>query len=197
MMFPYPRNDAKTDKPLIEVIKRRWSPVAFSSEPLTEKEILTLFEAARWSQSSNNEQPWRFIYAIKDDAENYQRLASLLFTGNEYAVQAYLLLLGCAVLNSAYNGESNRYAHYDTGAAMNNIFLQAVGMELVAHEMGGFDRERATKELRIPAGVEPMAMMAVGHPGNPDELPEKLKERQDKTRTRKELSEIVFRSRWQ
>lgn len=196
MQNPYPRNDADTEKPLIEPIKRRWSSVAFSPEPLSQEQVATLFEAARWTQSSRNEQPWRFIYATKDDEDNYQRLSSLLNEGNQYATNAYLLFLGCAILDYEYKNKPSRHAQFDTGAAMNNIFLQAVGMGLVAHEMGGFDAERAIKELGIPDRVEPMAMMAVGYPGDAEELSEKLKEKQNKVRQRRPLSEIAFLGFW-
>ena len=195
MNIPYPNNDADTDKPILEVFKKRWSPIAFSSDPVSREDIETLFEAARWTQSSYNEQPWRFIYATKGEPD-FEKLSGLLGASNQYASSAYILILGSAVLRFKRNNEINRHAQYDTGAAMNSIFLQAVGMGLVAHEMGGFDKERAISELGILQDVEPMAMMAVGYPGDPEGLTPELKEKQNKKRTRKELTEIAFEGKW-
>ena len=88
--FPYPENPAPTEAKLIDVIKRRWSPLAFSAEPIEPEKMEALFEAMRWTQSSRNEQPWRVIYATKENPEDFSKLSSLLSEGNEYAKNAYL-----------------------------------------------------------------------------------------------------------
>lgn len=195
--FPYPKNDAATDAPLIEVIKKRWSPLAFSDEPIEPEKIQALLEAMRWAQSSFNEQPWRLIYATKDDAEDFERLSLLLMEGNSWAKDAYFLALGCAVPNLVYNNKPNGMAGHDTGAAMNNIFLQAVGMDLVAHEMGGYDHEAAYQKLGIPKDVMVTAMIAVGYPGDETKIePDQQKKRFDQHQERKNLSEIAFKGKW-
>ena len=196
MNYKYLRKDADTNRPLLDVLKKRWSPVNFSSDKIDKEMIETLFEAARWTQSSRNTQPWRFIYATKDDPKNFECLANLLSEGNGYAKNAYLLLLGCAVLNYEDREGVNQHAQYDTGAAMNNIFLQAVSMDLIAHEIGGFDKERAFTQLNIPKNVEPMAMMAIGYPTSPEEVEERFLEKQNRPRVRKTLKEIVFKDKW-
>src|SRR3989344_261411 len=101
--FPYPENPAPTDAQLIPAIKRRWSPLSFSDQPIEPEKIRSLFEAMRWTQSSRNEQPWRIIYATKDDKKEFEQLASLLTEDNSYAKEAYLLMLICAVQNLAHN----------------------------------------------------------------------------------------------
>ena len=196
MEYPYPRKDAPTDKSLIPAIKRRWSAFAFSDQPIEQEKIDTLFEAVRWTQSSRNEQPWRMVYATKQNPEEYQRLASLLTEGNAYAARAYLLLLGCAVLHYDYQHRPNRHAQYDTGAAMHALFLQAVDLGLIAHEMGGFDVERAHSELDISDTVEPMAMMAIGYPGDVALLNEEIRKRHDAPRKRKTPVEFAFKGKW-
>lgn len=196
--FPYPENPALTDSPLIDAIKRRWSALAFSGEPIEPEKIQTLFEAMRWTQSSRNEQPWRIVYATKDDPEDFERLSSLLLEGNEYAKEAYLLLLACAVPNHVYKNKPNRLHQYDTGAAIHAMFLQAVDMGLVAHEMAGFDKEKPYQLLGIPQEVVLMAMMAVGYPGDESKIdPEKLKGRYEQHKERKEISDIAFKGKWQ
>ena len=195
--FPYPKNDAPTEAPLIEAIKKRWSPFAFSDEPIEPEKIETLFEAMRWTQSSFNEQPWRLVYATKSDPENFERMASLLMEGNAWAKNAYLLGLGCAMPKLVLTDKPNAMARHDTGAAMNNIFLQAVGMDLVAHEMGGYDHEAAYEVLEIPKDIIITAMIAIGYPGDESKIdPVKQKERFNQHQKRKGLRYIAFKGKW-
>lgn len=195
--FPYPENPAPTDASIISAIKRRWSPVAFSDEPIEEEKMNSLFEALRWTQSSRNEQPWRIVYATHDDTENFERLSSILMEGNSYAKNAYLLMLACALPNHEYKNKPNWTHQYDTGAAMHAIFLQAVDMGLVGHEMEGFDKEAAHTVIGVPVEVVPMAMMAIGYPGDENALSEDLKPRQETgKRERRPLDATFFKGKW-
>lgn len=194
--FPYPENPAPTDAPLIPAIKRRWSPKAFSSDPIDPEKIQTLFEAMRWTQSARNEQPWRVIYATQDEKENFDNLSSVL-VNNDFAKKAYLLMLICALPNHEYKNKPNWNHQYDTGAAAHALFLQAVEMNLIAHEMEGFDKELTHSVIGVPAEVVPMAMIAVGYPGDESGFdPEELKKRKENSRKRKEISEFVFKGKW-
>ena len=196
--FPYPENPALTDAPLLDPIKRRWSPLAFSSEPIESEKITTLFEALRWTQSSRNEQPWRIIYATKENPKEFKTLSSLLEEGNEYASEAYLLLLASALPKYEYKDKQNYTHQYDVGAAMHAMFLQAVALDLVAHQMEGFDKEAAHTKLGVPTEVVPMAMMAIGYPGDESKIDqEKLKKRYEQHRQRRPLAETVFKGKWQ
>lgn len=195
---PYPKKETPLDHPIDLLIEKRWSPVAFSSEPIEPGNIRSLFEAMRWAPSSGNGQPWRVIYATQDERTDFDRLASLLDEGNAYAKAAYLLLLVCAFPRLDYKNQPNHYWQYDTGAAAVLLFLQAVSMNLVAHEMGGFNREKAHELLGIPADVLPMVMIAVGYPGDPEKLTnEKWIKNQTKPRERKPIADFAFRGRWQ
>ena len=198
--FPYPKNPALTDAPLIEPIKQRWSPLAFSDEKIEQEKIKAIFEAARWTESSRNELPWRIIYATKDDKKDFDKLVSFLTEDNfAYAKDAYLLMLICAYPTFPdYNNKPNRAHQYDTGAAAHSMFLQAVGTGLVAHVVGGFDKEKPYQELGIPADVVLMTMMAVGYPGDENKVdPELLKKRYEEHRTRKPLESRFFKGKWQ
>ncbi len=196
--FSYPENPALTNLPLLDPIKRRWSPLAFSNEPLISDMIATLFEAARWTPSLRNEQPWRYIYATHDDKENFDRLVSFLTEDNKYLAEAYLLMLICAFPTFPnYDNKPNRTHQYDTGSATQSLVLQAVSMGLVVHVVGGFDKQRPYTELGIPQDVPLIAMAGIGYPGDESKVdPELLKERYEQHRQRKSLDEFAFKGKW-
>lgn len=191
----YPHKDAPTNLPVLDVITQRWSPVCFSDEALTDEQIQTLFEAARWAPSSYNEQPWRFVYAAKND-NGREALENLLLDGNAWAKDAGLLIVAFGKKAYDKNDKPNRHYLYDTGCAMGYLFLQATSMGLIGHEMGGFRWQDANTELGVPDTMEAVAMMAVGHPGDPDTLSEELHARQISDRARLPLSDIAKRGRW-
>ena len=63
--------------------------------------------------------------------------------------------------------------------------------------MAGFDADRAREVLGIPAGFEPVTMIAVGHRAEAETLPEGLAEREVAPRERRELGAIAFGSSWE
>jgi nitroreductase len=176
--------------PIDELFLDRWSPRALSGEPLTEEELFTLFEAARWAPSSYNNQPWRILYARRD-TEHWRTFFGLLVEGNQsWAKDAAALLLFVSKETFDFNGQSYPTYSFDTGAAWENLALQATLLGLVTHGMQGFDYERARTELNIPEGFRVEAMIAVGRPGDPEKLPEQLREREAPS-DRKPLSAIT------
>ncbi len=180
-----------------ELIEKRYSPLAFDSKPVEEVKILKLFEAARWAPSSRNEQPWRFIYATREESDAFNNMYDTLAEGNRvWAKNVPLLILSVAARNSSFNGKPNYYAMHDTGMAVGNLLVQATDMGLYVHQMGGFDKEMARENLGIPDGFDPVAMIAVGYRGRTDDLPADLQKREKAERTRNELSEFVFKSSW-
>ena len=188
---------AETDAPIHDLLARRWSPRAFDERLVESDTLRTLFEAARWAPSSSNEQPWRFIVATKDRETEWNRLFSCLVEGNQkWAFRAPVLVLSVAHMNFGDDGKPNRHAFHDTGLAAENLVLQATASGLVAHQMAGFDVEKARVDLRIPAGYEPVAMIAIGYPGNPDSLPERLRERELRPRSRRPIGEWTFLGQW-
>lgn len=188
---------AESQYPLHDLLRRRWSPRAFDERPIESEKVQSLFEAARWAPSSSNEQPWRFLAAAKEMPEDYDRLLACLLEGNrKWAFRAPLLIMSIAGLNFEDDAKANRHALHDTGLAAENLVLQAVALGLVAHQMAGFDVEKARSTCQIPPGYEPVAMIAVGYPGDPSLLPEYLREREMKPRARKPIGEFVFSSQW-
>jgi nitroreductase len=178
--------DHTVDKLFID----RWSPRSMTGEGLSEEELMTLFEAARWAPSSYNNQPWRILYARRD-TEHWQRFFDLLAEVNKVWVKnAAALLLFVSKTTFDFNGQEYPTHSFDTGAAWENLALQGSLDNLVVHGMQGFDYERARTELGIPEGYRVEAMAAVGRPGPPEALPENLRARELPS-NRRPLSETV------
>lgn len=187
---------ADAQYPIHALIEKRWSPRSFTNRSVEPEKLRSCLEAARWAASCFNEQPWRFIVAGSDDASAFRRLADCLMPGNVWAKQAGVLLLSTASLKFAHNGNPNRHAYHDVGQAMALFVLQATELGLSAHQMAGFDREKAREACSIPEDFDPVAMVAVGYRGEPDALPDPLKERELTARVRRPQSEFVFSGRW-
>ena len=188
---------ADTKVPIHDLLRRRWSPRAFSDRLVEPEKLLSLFEAARWAPSSYNEQPWRFICCPKDQPADHERFISILAEGNvPWARHAPVLILSVANTQFTHNGKPNRHALHDVGLAAENLVIQAVSLGLVVHQMAGYDAGKARVVFGIPHGNEPAAAIAVGYQGDPDRLPQPLREREAAPRARKPLEEIVYGGRW-
>lgn len=179
------------------LVRDRYSPLAFEDRPVEPEVLGRLFEAARWAPSSFNEQPWGFVVATAADAESFERVAETLAPGNQsWAPAAPVLVVTAAKEHLDRNGKPNRHAAHDLGLAVAQLTAQATAEGLAVHQMGGFDGGAASESLGIPAGWTPMTALAIGYPGDPDELPEKLRERARSPRRRKPLAEMVFEGSW-
>jgi nitroreductase len=188
---------AVTDVALHELIRNRWSPRAFSDRPVPPEVLRSLFEAARWAPSSNNEQPWAYLVATKDDPQNFAKMVSVLVEFNaNWAKHAPVLALSVAHLEMQRDSKPNRVALHDVGSATAQLTLEANSRGLQVHQMAGFDGEKARQTFGIPPDWEPVAAMAIGYPGDPQSLPEKLRDRELAQRTRKPLSEFVMTGGW-
>lgn len=188
---------ATTDFPIHELIRDRWSPRAFSSKPIERAVLASLFEAARWAPSSSNEQPWGYLVATKNDIENFAKAISVLVEFNaNWAKEAQVLAIAVSSLTFHANGTPNRNAFYDTGAATALLCVEATARGLAVHQMAGFDPAKAKQVFGIPEGWEPIAAIAIGYPGDPQSLPDKLRDREVAPRTRKPLTEFVMSGHW-
>lgn len=188
---------ADTASPIHDLLRRRWSPRAFSERPVEPGKLRSLFEAARWAPSSFNEQPWSFVIATKENEPGYQGLFDCLLESNKrWAWRAPVLALSVARLTFEDDGRPNRHAFHDTGMAVFSLVIQATALGLIVHQMAGYDVEKARKDLKIPEGHDPVAMMAIGYPGDPTQLPDRLRERELRPRERKQMSELVFENSW-
>jgi nitroreductase len=188
---------ATTDYPVHELIQNRWSPRAFSDKPVPPEILRSLFEAARWAPSSSNEQPWAFIVGTKDDPETHDKILSTLVEFNQgWAKHAPVLAIAVSQMEFARNKTPNRNAFYDTGSAVAHLTAEATSRGLFVHQMAGFDPRKAIEVFHIPKGWEPIAVFAIGYPGDPSALPDKLRERELAPRSRKPISEFVMSSDW-
>ena len=181
--------------PVDSIFVNRWSPRALSPETMNNTELMSLFEAARWAPSSYNNQPWRFIYA-KRGTDNWKTFFNLLVPFNqEWCENASFLIVVISRKNFEYNDKYSRTHSFDTGAAWENLALQASIMELVAHGIEGFDYEKARKELSIPKEYDIEAMIAVGKHGKKENLSPELQKREELS-NRKKVEEFVFEGKF-
>jgi len=187
---------ATTDVPVHELIRNRWSPRAFADKPVSAEILRSLFEAARWAPSSNNEQPWAYLVATRDDAENFAKMLSVLVEFNaNWARNAPVLALSVAHLKTQ-QGKPNGVALHDVGSATAQLTFEANSRGLLVHQMAGFDAEKARQAFAIPADWQPVAAMALGYPGDPASLSDRLRERELAPRMRKPVSEFVMSGGW-
>ncbi len=182
---------------IIDPIRERKSIRAFADKPIEEKKIQQLFEAARWAASCFNEQPWRFIYATKENETAYSDIFSTINEFNQsWAKNASLLMIAIAKKSFSMNDKPNKHAWYDTGAAVANLSIQATNLGLYVHQMAGFFPDKAKEILNIPEGYEAIAAIAVGYQGDASILSENLQAKESATRSRKAISEIAFEGKW-
>lgn len=190
-------NPAITNHEIHPLIAQRWSPRAFDSKPVETEKLAQLFEAARWSASCFNDQPWVFIVATKDDTVNYQKLLDCLVPFNvSWAQAAPVLGFIVAQKNFKHNGKPNAWGEYDAGQAAATLAIQATALGLVTHQMGGFDADKAIATFNIPETARPIAAIAIGYAGEASNLPTDLQEKETAPRTRQPLSSFVFAGSW-
>jgi len=188
---------ADTTYPIEPLLQQRWSPRAFAERPVEPEKLLRLWEAARWSASCTNQQPWYFIVATKEDPVEYARLLSCLRENNQqWASSAPVLMVSVAKLAFDMNDQPNRYAFHDVGLAVANLIFQATALGLYVHQMAGFYPDRARELYGIPEGFEPVAGIVLGYPGDPAILSEELRQRELAPRTRKPLESFIFQGAW-
>ena len=185
---------ADTQFPVLDVIKRRWSPRAFSDRPVEAQKLKRIFEATRWAASSFNEQPWRFILATKEQPEEYEKVLSCLVEKNQqWAQGAPVLGLTLAKKTFSKNGKPNRVYVHDVGLAMGNFTLQAMEMDLFVHQMAGIEQEKVVETFDVPDDFEPVAGFALGYAGDPGQLPEDwMREAEQSPRDRLPFDQFVF-----
>jgi nitroreductase len=188
---------ATTDYPVNELIRERWSPRAFGDKAIPAEVLASLFEAARWAPSSNNEQPWAFLVSTRDDKENFEKsLQALVEFNANWAKHAYVLGFAVSKLTFAKNNSPNRNAFYDTGAAMAMLCIEATAQGLFVHQMAGFDPETVKENFDVPSGWEPIAAFAMGYAGDANSLPQPYRDREMAPRIRKPIREFVMTGQW-
>jgi len=188
---------AQTDYPILELLKRRWSPRAFSDRMVEPEKLLSLFEAARWAPSSFNEQPWYFVLATREKPEEHAQLLSCLVEKNqEWACLAPVLVVSVAKLRFDRTGKPNRHAFHDLGMAMGNLLIQATALDLCVHQMAGFSPEKVEELYHIPREFEAVTAIAIGYAGDVEALLESFRASELGPRSRKPIQSFVFEGQW-
>jgi nitroreductase len=188
---------ATTEHPIQNFVAHRWSPYGFVDRQVSEADLRSLFEAARWAASSFNEQPWSYIVATSAQESAFTRLLSCLVEANQiWAKAAPVLALGVATLNFKRNGKPNRVALHDLGLAAGNLVAEATARGLSVHQMGGILPDRAREIYAIPEGSEAVTGIAIGYPGDPDAFSNEIRERDLAPRERKPQRDFVFGASW-
>jgi len=188
---------AQRPNTLTPLVRQRWSPRAFTAQTVPADALARLFEAARWTPSCFNDQPWYFVYATKADPEAYDRLLGSLVEANQvWARQAPVI--GYSIARSAFhhNNKPNGWAQYDTGAAMSQLTAQATAEGLAVHQMGGFNPEAARQALDLPDGYALGAAFVIGYEGDPATLPDGYREKELIASARRPIESFVFPGRW-
>lgn len=182
----------ETDTALDPLFLNRWSPRAFDGSVMPADDLRTILDAGRWAPSSFNYQPWRFLYATRDDAANWARFLDLLIPFNAiWAKEASVLLF---ILSETTMGSPDKPSHshsFDAGAAWSAVALQSTLIGYHAHGMVGIDMDKTRRELGVPDGFRIEAAVAIGRMGDPASLPEKLQAREEPS-NRKPLEEIAY-----
>ena len=192
--------NAITSVAIVSVLARRWSGRAYDPDRKpSHEQIIALLESARWAPSCFGDQPWRFVVCSRaENTEAWQRAVDCLSEGNRaWAGQAPVLILVTADSIFAANGNPNRWGQYDTGAAAMSLCVQATEMGLMAHQMGGFDADKAARLFAIPDRYKPMAFIAVGYQLPVEAIPPELKEREQADRSRRPLEQSFYDGSWE
>lgn len=193
------KKPATTQVPVHELIAARWSGRAYdAARPVGREQVMSLLEAARWAPSCYGDQPWRFVvWNQAEPATGWQQVFDTLSPGNQgWVKDAPLLVLVCADTLFNHNGQPNRHAQYDTGAAAENLCLQAEALGMMAHQMGGFDAGKVRDIAGVPERFTLMSVISVGYPADPASFAPEVAERENAPRKRRELNELCFEGEW-
>ena len=188
---------APTDVPVHDLIAGRWSPRAYSNQPVSREQLHAVLEAARWAPSAYNAQPWRFIvFDRAQDETAFKRAFATLVPFNQGWNAPAPVLIAVTAHTLTSKGEPSHTALYDAGAAAMSLVLQAHALGLAAHQMSGFDANAFRNAFEIPADVEIPAIISLGHYGDADKLDPVLREREKAPRTRHPIGEVVYAGAW-
>ena len=171
---------------VLDLIKERFSPYEFTDKAISQEDLNTLFEAAGKAASAFNEQPWRFIYALREDEELFKTIHECLVEGNQgWTANLPVLMITVVSKNHAKNGNPNGTAEHDLGLAVGNLSVQAQAMGIYLHQMGGIIPQNAIDKLNIPEGYQPLTAIALGY-----------YEGESGVKERKAVNEIAFKGSW-
>jgi nitroreductase len=184
---------AQTAVPVNEVIALRRSPRSLNeSTTISDTDLLGILEAARWAPSAFNGQPWRFYVGKRGDATFTQILDSLGEFNQGWAKSASALIL-VAAQPTRNDGSIHADYQFDCGLAVAQLVIETHDRGLVAHQMTGFDKDKARSNVEMASELVPVVVIAIGKEDSAEKLPTALAERELAPRGRKSLDEIVVK----
>lgn len=186
---------AACDLPIFNLLMERWSPRAFSDQDITERDLMTLFEAARWAPSANNSQPWHFVYSLRGSLE-FARVVSVLKDANKVWARHAGALVVAVCSTTSDDGVAYRHAEYDLGQSVAFAVMQGLSMDLSVRQIGGFDPMAATQLLNIPDGYRPVSILAIGYKGGTERLPPEIRLKEEAPRIRKPAKSFAHNGTW-
>ncbi|NLF44171.1 MAG: nitroreductase, partial [Bacteroidales bacterium] len=173
------------------------SPRAFSPKPVEKEKLQSMIEAARWSPSAFNGQPWRFIVGIKGKGKTYEKIRESMVDFNQiWSITAPVLIVAVGKKVVDANNKPNDSWQYDIGQSMAYLTMQAMDMGLYAHQMTGLSREKLAELFNVPETYEPFSVIAVGYIGDAAQLPEDFQKMERAERSRLPYNELVFEERF-
>jgi len=182
---------AVLDYPVHPLISSRWSPRAYSAKPVENEKLQRIFEAARWTASSNNLQPWYFMVGFKGD-DVYGKIFETLVEFNRlWTENAPILALAIAKTTNSRSDINSAHA-YDLGQSVAMLSLQALHEGIYVHQMGGFDALAAARLLKIPDEFKVLVAFTLGYRGDAVLLHPELQNLEISPRTRRPSAESVF-----
>ncbi len=187
---------ANTAYEIYPLLAQRYSPRVFKDKEIPKEQLKQLFEAVRWSASSSNLQPWRFIIT-KKGTKAYDKVVDCLSEFNQKWVKNAPILMLCGYKKNNENGKENFHALHDLGLSLGNMTVQAQDLDIALHHMAGVDWQKAHKDFNVPDGYHIATAVAIGYyGGSVDDLPEDLKKTETAERERMSQTEFVFKDTW-
>jgi nitroreductase len=175
---------------MIDIIKNRYSPRAFTTDEITDEKLLNIIEAAGTAPSSNNAQPWKYLIVRRNSEKRQAVLQSMSEFNRNWAIEIPIIIVNMALKNYEHNQKEYPHAWYDLGQSVAYFTLQAMAENIYVHQLGGFDRMMLENELNIDKKYTIVSLMVLGHKASPDKLPEDLRKKELSPRQRKELKDI-------
>lgn len=174
------------------LLQRRWSPRAFSGQPVEKEKLNRIFEAVRWTPSAMNEQPWRLLVGINND-ETWEKIFSGLVEFNQQWTRFVpVLILVCGKKNYSSVNEPNPTYQYDVGQAIAHLTFQAMSEEIFVHQMSGIEHEVLRNNFAVPVEYEIISVVALGYPGDPSKLEPRMAKGEYNKRIRNSSESFIF-----
>lgn len=183
---------AVTNLDIHPLLKRRWSPRSFTDQKIEKETLQRIFEAARWSPSSSNEQPWRFIVGVKGTPTWDHIFDTLVDFNQKWAHLVPVLAISIGKTTSSKSGKPSKIYKYDVGQSLSYITFQAMHEGIFVHQMGGFDASKAATLFSVPEGFEPLTAFAMGYKGDPSLLKDNFEKMERSERERISPHEMIF-----